>query len=391
MIVVAGSGPLAGAIERNLQRRQVDARRETLLRDDDDERLESLLGGASVLVLAAGDDSSNVDLALRAKRLRRDLPLVVRLFDGALASYLTETLQDVRILSMSGVAAPAFAEAADRLLAAGGKQSASAGGRADSWRARRFHVDPVLGYALLCLFLLVFPSALFFSRVLGLRYMDGLYFVWTTVMTVGYGDISLKEASDGVKLYGMGLMLAGAGFIAILFAILSDWVMGRRLDMLHGRTAERGAGHVVIAGGGNIGLRIARLLAGGGRRLVLIERDAQSSNAAALRDAGHHIVIADATRPETLQLASLHTAALVIAVTDADAVNLQVVLHARRCGVPAIMRADSPELSQHVNTRGDAIALSPVDAAAERFAAAALELRTPRRQDRQPAPQSGTR
>ena len=68
--------------------------------------------------------------------------------------------------------------------------------------------------------------------------MDALYFVWTTVMTVGYGDIALKDASDGVKLYGMALMLAGAAFIAILFALLL-WTGAYRQASLAARQNAR--------------------------------------------------------------------------------------------------------------------------------------------------------
>ena len=226
--------------------------------------------------------------------------------------------------------------------------------------------------ALLSLFVLVFPSALFFSHALGLRYIDALYFVWTTVMTVGYGDIALKDASDGIKLFGMALMLAGASFIAVLFALLSDWVLSRRLDVLRGRTRVRGSGHVLIAGAGNVGFRVAEQLAGSGHNMVFIDRDADNRNVAALSAAGHHVIIADATNEDMLELAGVAGAALVLAVTDADAVNLQIALHARAHGVPVIMRVVSSELSAHVSERGDGIALSPVAAAAEAFVRAAL-------------------
>ena len=226
--------------------------------------------------------------------------------------------------------------------------------------------------ALLSLFVLVFPSALFFSHALNLRYMDALYFVWTTVMTVGYGDIALKEASDGVKVFGMALMLAGASFIAVLFALLSDWVLARRLDVLHGRTRVRGRGHILIAGAGNLGFRLAEVLAGAGHRLVFIERDAGSQHVAALSAAGHHVVVADATNEDMLELAGVDRAALVMSLTNTDAVNLQVALRARARGVPVIMRVLSPELSAHITERGDGIVLSPVAAAAESFAQAAL-------------------
>ncbi len=372
-ILVAGNGMLAGAIEQWLVAGGAAVER-CESGSAPGRQLDALqLQRAAVLVLASDDDAGNVDRALRVRRLHPALPLVVRLFDSALASYLAESVPRVVILSMSGVAAPVFADAARRAL---GSRPAPAGGRARtrrrSHRPGRFRLDPVLLWALLLLLLLVFPSALVFSHGLGLRYMDALYFVWTTVMTVGYGDIALKDAADGLKLFGMVLMLAGASFIAVLFALLSDWVLTRRLDLLRGRTRERGGGHVVIAGAGHLGFRIAELLAGSGRRLVIIERDVESRNASALSAAGHHVIVADATNEEILELAGVDAAAVVLAVTDADAVNLQIALRAQAQGVPVIMRLVSPELSAHVTQRGDGIAYSPVAAAAEVFSRAAM-------------------
>ena len=191
-------------------------------------------------------------------------------------------------------------------------------------------------------------------------------------MTFGYGDISLRDAPAGVKLFGMALMLAGASFIVVLFALLSDWVLSRRLDMLYGRTRERGSGHVIIVGAGNIGLSVAELLAADGKRLVIIERRADSRNIAALRLAGHHPIIVDATRRETLELAALERAALIVTVTEVDAINLQIALHAREMNVPVILRMASPELSALVSERGDGMAFSLIVEAAEAFAQQAV-------------------
>lgn len=367
-ILIAGGGALAAGIERELRARGADTGR---LEPGAFELDAGDLAGAQALVLAGDDDTGNVDTALRARRLDASLPLVVRLFDPALATYLGQTLENVRILSMSAIAAPVFADAARQALDTASHSRANA---PQLVRRKAFKVDPVLGRALLLLFVLVFPSAAFFAHALDLRYMDALYFVWTTVMTVGYGDIALKDASDGVKLYGMALMLAGAAFIAILFALLSDWVLSRRLDLLRGRTQERGSGHIIIAGAGNIGYRVCGLLRGASRRLVVIERDARNRNASALAALGHHVIIADGTSDETLHLAGLPSAAMVLALTDSDAVNLHIALRAKACGVPVVMRADSPELSAHVAARGDAVAYSPMAAATADFAAAALRL-----------------
>ncbi|MFZ4537753.1 potassium channel family protein [Propionivibrio sp.] len=371
MILIAGRGQLAPMIEQCLRETGHQVERLPLCCDEDDGLDPALCLRASVLVLAADDDAGNVDLALRARQVKPSIGLVVRLFDSALASYLGETIPGVSILSMSKVTAPVLADAARRLLKHPPERTA---GRPGPYArsSRRFRADPILLGALLCLFLLVFPSALFFSQALSLSYIDALYFVWTTVMTVGYGDISLKDAPAGVKLFGMALMLAGASFIAVLFALLSDWVLSRRLDVVYGRTRVRGSGHVIIVGAGNVGFRVAELLAADGNRPVIIERNADSRNVAALRLLGHQAIIADASTRETLELAALERAALIITVTNVDAVNLQIALHARAVNVPVIMRMVSPELSAHINQRGDGIAFSLVVEAAEAFAQEAV-------------------
>lgn len=368
-IVISGGGPLAAAIEERL--REAGRRVERIRRaSSDQQESRQELEQASVLVLAADSDWGNVDQALQTRRSHPSLPLVVRLFDSGLAAYLAETIPGVTVLSMARVAAPVFAGAARRVLAA---QLALPAARPRSrYTARgRTRAAPILVGALLSLLLLVFPSALVFSRALNLRYIDALYFVWTTVMTVGYGDIALKDAPDSIKVFGMTLMLAGASFIAVLFALLSDWVLSRRLEMILGRTRVRGHGHVLIVGASNLGFQIAQLLATDGTRMVILERNAEARNVAALRAAGQHAIIADATNLEMLELAGLQRAGLVLAVTEADAVNLQIALYARERGVPVIMRVLSPELSAHVSQRGEWLAFSPIREAAESFAEAA--------------------
>src|SRR4029077_5982826 len=97
----------------------------------------------------------------------------------------------------------------------------------------------------------------FFTKTLGLRVLDAVYFVWTTIMTVGYGDITLHGAPDGAKLVGMVLMLVGAAFMAVLFAFFTSWVMTQRRDALKGLVPVRWRGHVILAGGGHMGIGVA--------------------------------------------------------------------------------------------------------------------------------------
>jgi Trk K+ transport system NAD-binding subunit/multidrug transporter EmrE-like cation transporter len=337
------------------------------------------LAGAAALVLAADDDTHNVDAALLIRRLRPDIPMVVRLFDPDLTAYLQATLDRVTVLSMSALGAPVFADMALRALAERPGAAPAPPVPAPRVRWEGPGLDRVLAGVLVGLVVLVVLSTAFFVHALGLRPLDALYFVWTTVTTVGYGDIALRDASDAAKLVGMVVMFAGAAFIAALHALYTGRIVSRRLEAVLGRTPVRGRDHFVVAGGGNVGYRVARLLAGRGHRVVVVERDGQRRNVSALRAAGHHVIVGDASVDETLALARVDTAGTVLALTDADGTNLHVALAVRRSapGVPVVVRLTSPELSAHVAARGDALAASSVAIAAEAFARAALAAAAP--------------
>jgi voltage-gated potassium channel Kch len=201
-----------------------------------------------------------------------------------------------------------------------------------------------------------------------------MYFVMTTVTTVGYGDIALRDASTPVKIVGMVMMFAGAAFIALLFGLFTDWVVSRRLEIAAGRVRVRGNGHIVIAGSGNVGVRVADGLREQDHRVVIIERNADNKNIEALRSNGHHVILADAARAATLSLANVEDSAAMLCLTDSDAVNFQIALliRARSADVPIIIKVVSPELSTHVSEHGHAVAISPIAIAAEEFAKAAL-------------------
>lgn len=340
------------------------------------------LRSTSVLVLAADDDAGNVDLALTSRRMRSDLPLVVRVFDEALAAYLRKSLDGVTILSMSALAAPAFGEATLRAIADRearrpdtAPSASKSAARALRFRSGRADFDKVLLAAILfAMAAIVLTFTLFFASALDLSYVDALYFVMTTVTTVGYGDIALRDTSTSVKIVGMVMMFAGAAFIALLFGLFTDWVVSRRLEIAAGRVRVRGNGHIVIAGSGNVGVRVADGLRERDHRVVIIERNADNKNIEALRSNGHHVILADAARAATLSLAKVEDSAAMLCLTDSDAVNFQIALliRARSADVPIIIKVVSPELSTHVSEHGHAVAISPIAIAAEEFAKAAL-------------------
>ncbi len=75
-------------------------------------------------------------------------------------------------------------------------------------------------------------STLVFSLQLGLSPLDAIYFVITTITTVGYGDYSLRDADPAVKVFGILLMLSGPGFIALCFGFITDRTLPARLRHL---------------------------------------------------------------------------------------------------------------------------------------------------------------
>src|SRR5262249_42712672 len=113
-------------------------------------------------------------------------------------------------------------------------------------------LDRVLLLALLCHVTLVGAATLYFSYALDLNPVDAMYFVPSTVTTVGYGDISLRQAHLTAKIVGMVLMFVGTALVAVMLAFLTGWVVDRRLDVLRGRVPVRRGGHVVVGGAGNV-------------------------------------------------------------------------------------------------------------------------------------------
>ena len=193
-------------------------------------------------------------------------------------------------------------------------------------RAARPTALPYVAAALVAVLLL---SVAVFSRALHLRLVDAVYFVVTTATTTGYGDITLKDSPDWVKLFGCVIMLSGGALLGIVFSYLAALATAERLDQTMGRRAGRMNGHVVVAGLGNLGYRVARLLSDLGLGVVVLEMNAEARFAEAVR-AHAPVLTGDARLPENLERASVGQAAAFLACTNDDLANIHACLHARR-------------------------------------------------------------
>ena len=217
-------------------------------------------------------------------------------------------------------------------------------------------------------------SVLVFHWGMGLSFVDAIYFIVTTVTTVGYGDISPRAASAWLKIYACFVMLLGSAMIATLFSVITDFIVASRFEQIHGRKAIPQSGHTIVVGLGNVGYRIVEELRKLGTSVVAVDRDA---NGQFVESVGTQVpvIIGDARLPNVLRKAGMAKAHAVIATTENDAVNLSVGLGARLVNprLRAVIRLFDADFARKVRTSLKVdMALSSSLIAAPTFVASAL-------------------
>ena len=215
-----------------------------------------------------------------------------------------------------------------------------------------------------------------------LSVLDALYFTVETITTVGYGDFSFRGQDPWLMACAVGLMLAGALFVAVFFALLTNVLVSRRIEESLGRQRITGlTGHVLVIGLGAVGMGVVKKLAAAGRDIVVVEKSEHNRHLGQLRALGVPVVIADATLPETLESVRLAYASAVAVVTSDDLANLETglavrdQLGARWETTPVVLRIFDPQLARSVKSSfGFTMVRSTAALAAPWFVGAALGL-----------------
>jgi Trk K+ transport system NAD-binding subunit len=212
--------------------------------------------------------------------------------------------------------------------------------------------------------------------------VDAAYFTVETVTTVGYGDFSFRDEPDWLVVFAVVLMMTGALFVAVFFALVTNMLVSRRIEESLGLqkiTALRD--HVLVIGLGTVGLRVARDLHDAGRDVVVIEKDERNRHLGQLRALGVPVMVADATLPEVLASARLAAASAVAVMTSDDLANLETglavrdQLGSRWPATPVVLRIFDPQLAHSVkDTFGFRHVRSTAALAAPWFVGAALGL-----------------
>lgn len=349
------------------------------------------LGAASAVLFCAGEDATNLALALEVRDAHPHLRLVISFFDLRLGRKIQQELGNCAVLSAADVSAPRFAAAAVRdgvlqtvthegrvfaFEAGPGGLSCQPLGAPRQDRARAApgvavprlprRLDRTLLGILVLTAAVLGAATVYFHATQRLPWMSALYFVVTTFCTVGYGDFSLREASDLDKLAGIILMLSSVTLTAGLFAILTNALVGLRLDAQEGRRRHRLRDHVLVCGLGSLGLRVAECLQGLGAKVLVLERDRGNPLLEDLAARRIPHMVADAARVGALRTAGITRARALVSTLNDDLEGLEIGLAARaaRPGLHVVLRifdggfADRVERHFHIHTALSASSLA---------------------------------
>ena len=212
--------------------------------------------------------------------------------------------------------------------------------------------------------------------------LEAVYFTVETVTTVGYGDYTFRSEPAWLIVFAIGLMLTGALFVAVFFALVTNILVSRRIEESFGRQKITGLrGHVLVVGLGTVGLTVVRQLHAAGREVVVVEMSERNRHLGQVRALGVPVVIADATLPEVLSSVRLAAASAIAVLTSDDLANLETglavrdQLGARWETVPVVLRIFDPQLAHSLKeTFGFGNVRSTAALAAPWFVGAALGL-----------------
>jgi Trk K+ transport system NAD-binding subunit len=383
---------------------------------------------ARAMALVGPDDLANFHAALRAQELNAELRLVVAAYNRRLGDHLAGFFRDCTVLSRSQLAAPALVAAAigevapshvrlsgrtlyvarraetppgqvlcgiavpddpadntqlvdPEELEGTGLVLAVADGTPRDPLARQHH--PLRGAlrmgrrllwnkfgATFCVLVALALSGFILLAVAGHAPADVL---WLGVMDMTGSAFTGSTDTGAEKVAQVLLTVDGMALLPLVTAL----IVGARLTgTIRGEPRPRG-GHVIVAGGGDVGTRVSGGLHDLGFDVVLIDNDAKARGVAFARNLGMPVVIGEAPSERTLRRAGLDSAIALVSATSNDIVNLETALQARALrgeDLRIVLRLFDDDLAQRVSeTLGNVVSRSVSYLAAPAFAVAMLE------------------
>ncbi len=351
-VLLIGDGRLPDATERALEAGGAEVRR--LCEPGDEEIRAALDEPVDRVVVVSRSDHLALRLALVVAHIRPDLPTLVTIFDHGVAEHLQRRADNVHVLSIADVVAPAFAgPCLDEGLLSVVRGPAGIGGvRAVDGEPRRIARTwsaPGRGRRLLAsLEALVRPfdssarilvaglagvlgvlvvETIVTMLAAGLGLIDALYAVAKVTVTVGPSDAA-DQGPGWFKVFSTVAILFTLGFTAVLTAGLVNRLLDPRLTGIVGRSAVPRHDHVIVVGLGQVGFRLCGLLRDLGIPVVAVEQNRDARNVTRAKDHGLPVVIASGSDHRVLRRLSIDRARAVAAVTSDEVENIAIAVAA---------------------------------------------------------------
>lgn len=377
---------------------------------------------AKAAVVLGDDDVLAVRVALAIEELNPAVRLVIEMGNPNLGDRLAPLLGECTVLSSADLASPAFVAAAlatadtdtfeiggrmvavgprsriggdvlavvgdstrsgtDALLPAGDEgdvvlgtevigSTRSAVRQSGMFGALAHVFDRRIRFVLIGLVTLIVLSTIYF-HLDGSDWLTSLYRALTASTDTGLDveDLSMSFRFGAVAIQLFGLILSSG-----ITAVIIDALISSRLAALTGGVRGRPRNHVVVCGLGRIGTSVAVRLKARGVAVVAIEQREDALGVLRARRLKIPVVMGAASDPSAQEAAGIARAHAVLAVTDDDAVNLEIGLVAKAANpaVRVVTRLFDHDLASRVERRLDLGATRSVSMlAAPAFAAAAL-------------------
>ena len=187
--------------------------------------------------------------------------------------------------------------------------------------------------------------------------LDALYTTTETLTTVGFGDFTFATEPPWLRVWAIVLMILGATLVTVVYALLTNLLVSRRIEQSLGRQhITRMRGHIILVGLGSVGLRVLEALIAAGEQVVVLDRDENNRYLSNARGMDVPVIIGDSTTPGTLASANLRSAKAVAVLTSSDLVNIETglavddLLGERRDRVPVVTRVFDRQLAHTIET-----------------------------------------
>jgi Trk K+ transport system NAD-binding subunit len=310
---------------------------------------------ARAVFAVTDEDKLNIRIALAVRQACKTVPIVITLAQSRLGRKLARHLDRFSFISPPELAGQRIVEAIDAPKPASSENVAHQPGELESEPARKWGIDPLIVRALAVIATMMVLSTIYFHYAEALNWIDSLYFVVTMMATVGFGDISLRTSTTLSKIIGILLMIASVTNTAVIFALVSDSLLRRRLALTFGRRRVRLTNHILVVGIGSLGLQVIENLLKRGERVVAVDKQADGKYLPAIHAMGVPVVIGDAMYERALRDAGMARAKALVSVSSDDLTNLEIGLNARMLNpnVRVVLRIYDPVLAQSLDEHLD--------------------------------------